>query len=86
MSSHEKLVADADALYTDNSIVELYTLLKSHRDDPVAEVQWRVARAAFEMSKLTEQAAEKKAFLYEAFESVKKSLELDANNSSANKV
>ena len=86
MSPIEKVIAEADILYTDNNIVDLYSLLKSHREAPVAEVQWRLGRAAYEMSKLTNKPEEKKAFIYEASDSVQKALELDDNSFAAHKV
>lgn len=49
------------------------------------EIQWRLARAVFFISKQTSNGDEKAKLVRDAFEYAKKALELDANNFGANK-
>lgn len=55
------------------------------QDKNVVEVQWRLARAVFFISKNTSNNDEKAKFVREAFDFAKQALELDSTNFGANK-
>ena len=82
----QPLIAKADALYSQNAIDELYRLLVNYKDCEDDEVLWRLARAACDKAKQTTDKEQKKALTYEAFEYVKRALQLNDNNFAAHKV
>ncbi|XP_058833286.1 regulator of microtubule dynamics protein 1-like [Topomyia yanbarensis] len=75
----------ADELFEDIKYQEAFDLLNKLSEPNVVEVQWRLARAMFFVSKQTTNSDEKAKFVREAFEYAKKAVELDANNFGANK-
>ena len=81
-----ELMNQADVLYTDNKIAELYQLLDDHKHSGNVEIQWRIGRAAYETSKTESDVEKKKKLLYEAFDHVKMALDADANSFAAHKV
>ena len=80
------VIAKADALYSQNAINELYTLLLPYRESEDDEVLWRLARAACDKAKQTTDKQLKKDLTYEAFEFVKRALELNGDNFAVHKV
>ena len=82
----QPLIAKADALYSQNAIDELYRLLVNYKDSEDDEVLWRLARAACDKAKQTTDKEQKKALTYEAFEYVKRALQLNDNNFAGHKV
>jgi len=80
------VIAKADALYSQNAISELYTLLLPYRESEDDEVLWRLARAACDKAKQTTDKQLKKDLTYEAFEFVKRALELNGDNFAVHKV
>lgn len=67
-------------------IEELYTLLKEKHDVKNPEDIWRLARAAYEKSKITDDKEQKKKLVYEAFNYIESALQLDDNNFACHKV
>ncbi|XP_053688607.1 regulator of microtubule dynamics protein 1-like [Sabethes cyaneus] len=75
-----------DELFDDVKYQEAIDLLNQLSDkDSAVEIQWRLARAVFFVSKQTSNGDEKAQLVRDAFEYAKKALELDANNFGANK-
>lgn len=81
----QQVIAKADALYSQNAISELYSLLLPYRECEDDEVLWRLARATCDKAKQTADKQLKKALTYEAFEFVKRALQLNNNNFSVHK-
>ncbi|XP_058464797.1 regulator of microtubule dynamics protein 1-like [Malaya genurostris] len=75
----------ADELFEDVKYQEALDLLNKLNDKDAVEVQWRLARAMFFISKQTTNNDEKAKYVREAFEYAQKSVELDANSFGANK-
>ena len=80
------VISKADALYSQNAIDELYSLLMNYKECEDAEMLWRLARAACDKAKQTADKEQKKALIYEAFEFVKRALELNDDSFAAHKV
>ncbi|XP_055531126.1 regulator of microtubule dynamics protein 1-like [Wyeomyia smithii] len=76
----------ADELFDDIKYQDAVDLLNQLSDkDTSVEIQWRLARAIFFISKQTSNGDEKEKFVRDAFEYAKKALELDEKNFGANK-
>ncbi|XP_062559191.1 regulator of microtubule dynamics protein 1-like [Armigeres subalbatus] len=75
----------ADELFDDAKYQDAVDLLDKISEKDVVEVQWRLARAVFFVSKQTNNSDEKAKFVREAFGFAQRALELDANNFGANK-
>ena len=60
--------------------------MKEHADSDNDEVLWRLARALNEKSKVTDDKAQKKQLLCEAFEIIKQALALNDQNFACHKV
>ncbi|CAG5124129.1 unnamed protein product [Candidula unifasciata] len=80
----QKLLDEADALFDKKDFLATYDLLIPHKDSKDANILWRLARAAADKGKMFDGDVKKK-LIYEAFEYIKKALELDDNNSSCHK-
>lgn len=75
----------ADELFDDAKYQDAFELLDKLSDKDAVEVQWRLARAVFFISKQTQNADEKAKFVREAFGYAEKALALDGANFGANK-
>lgn len=78
---------DADKLFDESKFEELHELLKKQPDwENNEQVLWRLARCEFQLAKKFEKEKDKYAELVnQAYEHVKKSLELDDKNGLAHK-
>ncbi|XP_063406686.1 regulator of microtubule dynamics protein 1-like [Mytilus trossulus] len=85
LTKEELVVIEADKIYTANEILKLYDFLIQYKDCQNDEILWRLARAASDKGKLVQNTNEKKACFFEAFEYVKKALELNDNNFASHK-
>ena len=87
MSEEENLIKKADELYDNNDILTLYELLLPHKDCSNDAILWRLARAACDKGKLAStDAPTKKTLTFEAFEYVRRALEIDDSNFASHKV
>lgn len=75
----------ADELFDDAKYQDAADLLEKLSEKDVVEVQWRLVRAVFFVSKQTSNSDEKAKFVREAFAFAQRALELDAKNFGANK-
>lgn len=77
----------ADKLFDENKFEELDKLLKSQKDwESNPQLLWRVARCEFQLSKkIKDKSAEHDKLVNDAYEHVKKSIELDDKNGLAHK-
>ena len=82
----QRIITTADSLYNSHKYDELLAFMKEHADSDNDEVLWRLARALNEKSKVTDDKAQKKQLLREAFEVVKRALALNDQNFACHKV
>ena len=80
------MVLQADLLYDSGATEELYKLLLNEKDSKNAELLWRLARVAREMSQKSTNAEEKKRLTYESLECAKLALQMDDENFACHKV
>lgn len=75
----------ADELFDDAKYQDTFDLLDKLSEKAAVEVQWRLARAVFFISKQTNNNDEKAKYVREAFGYAERALELDGQNFGANK-
>lgn len=75
----------ADELFDDAKYQDAFELLDKLSEKDAVEVQWRLARAVFFISKQTSNADEKEKYVREAFGYAEKALQVDSANFGANK-
>lgn len=75
----------ADELFDDAKYQDTFDLLDKLSEKGVVEVQWRLARAVFFISKQTNNSDEKAKYVREAFGYAERALELDGKNFGSNK-
>ncbi|XP_052817329.1 regulator of microtubule dynamics protein 1-like [Mya arenaria] len=79
------LLERADRLYSEHKIDELYDLLIEHKDSRDDEILWRLARAAVDQGKLSDNKEILQKKYYEAFEFIKQALEINNQNYAVHK-
>uniref|UniRef100_A0A336MV80 Regulator of microtubule dynamics protein 1 n=1 Tax=Culicoides sonorensis TaxID=179676 RepID=A0A336MV80_CULSO len=79
----DELVLHADQLFDENKYSDTIELLKSYEEQDTYEIQWRLARALYSLSKTDE--SKKKELVDEAFNYAKRALELNENHFAAHK-
>ena len=82
----ELLLEEADALYAQDETDKLYDLLRAHKASNNADILWRLARAACDKGKHAGKDPEKKNFMFEAFEYIKRAKEANDDNFAVHKV
>merc|ERR1711862_1016999 len=85
MSEEETLLAEADTLYAEHNVDALYDLLVEKKDSNNADVLWRLARAACDKGKSLGKEPDRRKFINEAFEYIKKALTITEENSAVHK-
>lgn len=75
----------ADELFDDAKYQDTFDLLDKLSEKSAVEVQWRLARAVFFISKQTNNHDEKAKYVREAFGYADRAMELDGQNFGANK-
>ena len=86
LSNVQKAAVEADKLYDNRAVEELYKFLMNYKESDSAELLWRLARAAREFSQVTSDKGKKKQLTYDALDYAKKALELDDKNFACHKV
>lgn len=85
----QEIVDRADAMYDNQMFDALYNYLKEQCSNSAigdhAELYWRLARAAYEKSKASKSADEKRRFVFEAFDHVSRALQLDEKSFATHK-
>lgn len=76
----EDIVKQADELYSQNAIDELYTYMKQFMDSTEADVLWRLARVTCEKADSTTDKAVRKELMYDAFRAAELALKLGDTN------
>uniref|UniRef100_A0A0P4ZMJ9 Regulator of microtubule dynamics protein 1 n=2 Tax=Daphnia magna TaxID=35525 RepID=A0A0P4ZMJ9_9CRUS len=79
------LISEADILYNEHSYTKLRNLLLQYKGEENAEILWRLARATFEVAKLSSSPAEQKQLDLEAYGYVELALRIDPENFAAHK-
>ncbi len=79
------LLQDADKLFIENEIKNLYDLLVQHKDVSDDNILWRLSRAAYHMSQIASDAVEKKQYAFDAFEYIQKALDQNDQNFACHK-
>lgn len=82
----DKIVEMADKLYSEFEVTKLYDYLIEFKDCENDEILWRLARAATDKGKASGKPEVKKACIYEAYEYIKRALEINQNNYACHKV
>lgn len=82
----QDILEAADDLYSKNEVLSLYDYLLKFKDSQNDEIQWRLARAACDKGKVSEDPAEKRKLTFEAFEYAKTALAINDDNFAAHKV
>lgn len=85
-SDLQDAVKEADRLYDNRSVEELYMFLLNYKDGKNADLLWRLARASRELSQLTNDKEKKKQLIYDSLDYAKSALESDENNFACHKV
>lgn len=81
-----KILVAADQLFDESKFEDIIKLLTERSDwQTNAQILWRVARAKFQLSKSAQDSKDKEKLVYESYEHVCKSLELDDKNGLAHK-
>jgi hypothetical protein len=76
-----KLVSEADELFTADKMTELLELLKPYEGEHDVEIQWRLARACYKVAILPSTSKEdKKRLAYEALDHIQRALSLNSDN------
>ena len=86
LSLHEKVIQDADELYSHNRFDELYAYLLSYKDMQNADILWRLARASCDKGKMSNDKEVKKKLMYDAYEYIKQALQTGDDNFAVHKV
>ncbi|XP_060603059.1 regulator of microtubule dynamics protein 1-like isoform X2 [Ruditapes philippinarum] len=81
----QQILNKADYLYSENKVVALYDFLRMHQHSEDDEILWRLARAAVDKGKLPEFTDMKRDLYYEAYDYIKKALELNPRNFAVHK-
>lgn len=81
----EEIVKQADELYSQNAVDELYTYMKQYVDSTEADVLWRLARATCDKAKSTTDKTVKKDLIYDAFKAAELALKLGDSNFACHK-
>uniref|UniRef100_H2Z224 Regulator of microtubule dynamics protein 1 n=1 Tax=Ciona savignyi TaxID=51511 RepID=H2Z224_CIOSA len=87
-SNDQLVIEESDKLYNSGGQYrELYDYLKTHSDSKNSDILWRLARAGRDLALKGDAVSneEKKALIYEAFNSSKLALEADETNFAAHK-
>lgn len=80
----QKVIDESEALYEKKDFRAMYDLLIPHKESNDANILWRLARAATEKGKMGNKD-ERKQHIYEAWDYIKKALELDDKNFACHK-
>ncbi|KAL5022226.1 hypothetical protein ScPMuIL_001381 [Solemya velum] len=81
----QDILENADDLYSKNEVEKLFDYLIQFKDSRNDEIQWRLARAACDKGKVSEDPKEKRKLTFEAFEYAKSALAINNNNFAAHK-
>lgn len=81
----KRTIEEADKLYNDHSYQKLHDYLLQFKDEDNAEILWRLARATYEVAKLSSAPNTQKELDFEAFKYVERALTLDPNNFAVHK-
>ena len=82
-----EIIASADAIYEEADFAKLYDLLSKHKDSKNAEILWRLARAAYEYSAMSDTPKDvKKRLVYEGFQIAEEAVNIDENLFACHKV
>ncbi|XP_046437542.1 regulator of microtubule dynamics protein 1-like isoform X2 [Daphnia pulex] len=79
------LISEADVLYNEHSYTKLRSLLLPYKAEDNAEILWRLARATYEVAKLSSSPIEQKELDFEAYGYVEGALLIDPENFAAHK-
>lgn len=79
------LIAEADVLYNEHSYTKLRNLLLQFKAEDNPEILWRLARATYEVAKLSSSPSEQKELDFEAYGYVERALLVDPENFAAHK-
>lgn len=80
------VIDDSDELFENGHYEECYNLLKNYEENQDIEIQWRICRALYNMAKESKyNNAQKKDFIFQAYEIISKHLNNNENNFAVHK-
>lgn len=79
------ITTQADELYLQNSVDELYEHMKKFSDSSDAEILWRLARATCDKAKSSSDKTQRKELMYDAFHAAERAIKAGDSNFACHK-